>query len=214
MRVIMFTPGLGPLPWTIPAHSLSLRLPYLHALRSQQSAADLQPTVGLIVPRSKITANGDYSLSGERYREGAAALSEYPHVALNDVCEINPDAANPTELYPGSFFNYIDISCVENESGKFLGANRVATQEAPSRARRGVKQDDVLISTVRPNLKAFAILTEVPERAIASTGFAVLRAKPERLLPGFLISTLRHEKSVDQMVGMMGKGAYRSEERR
>ena len=164
----------------------------------------------LIVPKEKIAANGDYNLSGERYREGTASLSEYPHVTLSEVCEINPDTANPAELYPNSHFNYIDISCVENESGKFLGPNKTATGEAPSRARRSVKQGDVLMSTVRPNLKAFALLTEIPERAIASTGFAVLRAKSERLLPGFLINVLRDDKSVDQMIGMAGKGAYPS----
>jgi type I restriction enzyme M protein len=183
---------------------------YLHALRSRQPTADLLPICGQIVPKEKIAANGDYNLSGERYREGAAALSEYPHVTISEVCAINPEAVNPADLYPSSSFNYIDISCIENESGQFLRANRVATDEAPSRARRLVKQGDVLISTVRPNLKAFAILTEIPDRAIASTGFAVLRAKAERLLPEFLISMLRHEKSVNQMIGMMGKGAYPS----
>ena len=183
---------------------------YLQALRSKQPAADLQPNCGLIVPKEKIAANGDYNLSGERYREGAAALSEFPHVTLNEVCDINPDTANPAELYPKSHFNYIDISSVENESGKFLGPNKTATDEAPSRARRTVKQGDVLMSTVRPNLKAFALLTEVPDRAVASTGFAVLRAKPDRLLPGFLINVLRDDRSVDQMIGMAGKGAYPS----
>ena len=183
---------------------------YLQALRSQQPTADLQLAYGLIVPKEKVVANGDYNLSGERYREGGAALSEYPHVTLKDVCSINPDTANPAELYPNSHFNYIDISCVENESGTFLGPNKTATDEAPSRARRSVQPGDVLMSTVRPNLKAFALLTEVPDRAIASTGFAVLRAKPERLLPGFLINMLRNDKSVEQMIGMAGKGAYPS----
>jgi type I restriction enzyme M protein len=183
---------------------------YLQALRSGQAVDEHQPTCGLIVAKEKIAANGDYNLSGERYREGAASLSEYPHVNLSEVCEINPDTANPVELYPNSYFNYIDISCVENESGKFLGPNKTASDEAPSRARRSMKQGDVLMSTVRPNLKAFALLTEIPERAIASTGFAVLRAKSERLLPGFLINVLRDQKSVDQMIGMAGKGAYPS----
>ena len=183
---------------------------YLQALRNRQPTADLRPTYGLIVPKIKIAANGEYNLSGERYREGAAALSEYPHLTLNEVCEINPDTANPAELYPNSHFNYIDISCVENESGKFLGPNKTATVDAPSRARRSVKEGDVLMSTVRPNLKAFALLNEVPDRAIASTGFAVLRAKPDRLLPGFLINVLRDDRSVDQMIGMAGKGAYPS----
>jgi type I restriction enzyme M protein len=183
---------------------------YLQALRSRKSVVGFEPTLGLIVPKEKIAANGDYNLSGERYREGAAAHSEYPYVTLGEVCEINPDTANPAELYPNSHFNYIDISCVENESGKFLGPNKTATDEAPSRARRSVKLGDVLMSTVRPNLKAFALLSEIPERAIASTGFAILRAKPEQLLPGFLINVLRDDKSVDQMIGMAGKGAYPS----
>jgi type I restriction enzyme M protein len=183
---------------------------YLRRLRAGESAANFQPTLGLIVEKEKVAANGDYNFSAERYRKGGASRSEYPHVTLKDVCEINPETANPSELYPGSFFCYIDISSVENESGKLVSANRVKADDAPSRARRVVKQDDVLISTVRPNLKAFTILTEVPDRAIASTGFAVLRAKAERLLPGFLINVLRHEKSVDQMVAMMGKGAYPS----
>ena len=185
---------------------------YLQALRANASTETILSlaSTAQIVPKEKIAANGDYNLSGERYREGGAALSEYSHVTLGEVCEINPDAANPAELYPNAHFNYIDISCVENGSGKFLGPNKIATDEAPSRARRSVKQGDVLMSTVRPNLKAFALLTEIPERAIASTGFAVLRAKPERLLPGFLINVLRDDKSVDQMIGMAGKGAYPS----
>jgi type I restriction enzyme M protein len=185
---------------------------YLHALRSNAAAETvLGPTsIAQIVPKEKIARNGDYNLSGDRYREGGSALSEFPHVTLREVCEINSDTTNPAELYPNSYFNYIDISCVENESGKFLGPNRAATDEAPSRARRSVKQGDVLMSTVRPNLKAFALLTEVPDRAVASTGFAVLRAKPDRLLPGFLINVLRDARSVDQMIGMAAKGAYPS----
>ncbi|MFZ5482990.1 MAG: N-6 DNA methylase [Pseudomonadota bacterium] len=183
---------------------------YLRRLRAGESVAEFQPTLGLIVDKAKVATNDDYNLSGERYREGTASLSEHPHVRLGEVCEINPESANPAELYPNSDFNYIDISCVENGSGKFLGANCTATDEAPSRARRSVKQGDVLMSTVRPNLKAFALLTEVPNRAIASTGFAVLRAKPDHLLPGFLINVLRDDRSVDQMIGMAGKGAYPS----
>jgi type I restriction enzyme M protein len=183
---------------------------YLGKLRARESVEELQPAHGLIVPKEKIAANGESNLNGERYRENGAAASEYLYAPIAKICDINPEAANPAKLYPGSFFNYIDISCIESESGKVLGAKKIATEEAPSRARRLVRQGDVLISTVRPNLKAFALLAQVPERAIASTGFAVLRSKKDHVLPGFLISALRHKTAVDQMVGMMGKGAYPS----
>ena len=57
---------------------------YLQALRSQQLTDDLQPTLGLIVAKEKIAANGDYNLSGERYREGAASNHSFPLVFLGD----------------------------------------------------------------------------------------------------------------------------------
>jgi type I restriction enzyme M protein len=183
---------------------------YLRRLQTHESVDEFTPTLGLVVPKERIAANGDYNLSGERYRENVASSSEYPHVKLADICEINPETAIPADLYPDSEFNYIDISCVENESGKFLGPSKTATAEAPSRARRAVRSDDVLLSTVRPNLKAFALLDEVPERAIASTGFAVLRAKPGLLHPGFLIRVLRDDRVVGQMIGMAGRGSYPS----
>ena len=42
----------------------------------------------LVVPKAKLAANGDYNLSGERYREGAVKLSEYFYVELGEVVDI------------------------------------------------------------------------------------------------------------------------------
>jgi type I restriction enzyme M protein len=60
---------------------------YLHALRSRQSTADLQQTCGLIVPKEKIAANGDYNLNGERYREGAAQSTHFPWRKVESLVE-------------------------------------------------------------------------------------------------------------------------------
>jgi type I restriction enzyme M protein len=57
---------------------------YLQALRSQHPTAHLQPTCGLIVPKERIAANGDYNLSGERYREGAASSHSFPLVSIGE----------------------------------------------------------------------------------------------------------------------------------
>ncbi len=61
---------------------------YMQALRSQQDTVDLQPTLGVIVPKEEIAANGDYNLSGERYREGDIRASNYPLVAIQEVAEV------------------------------------------------------------------------------------------------------------------------------
>lgn len=68
---------------------------YLHALRSSQAVDELQPDYGLIVPKEKIAANGDYNLSGERYRDGNQRSSEYPHVELGEVVDILDSLRRP-----------------------------------------------------------------------------------------------------------------------
>ena len=88
-------------------------------------------------------------------------------------------------------------------------SNLIETTKAPSRARRIVKENDVLISTVRPNLKAFAILKNIPSKTLASTGFAVLRAKVD-ILPDYLHRIVFNERVLTQMINKMGKGSYPS----
>ena len=59
---------------------------YLQALRSKaptESVLALTSTAQ-IVPKEKIAANGDYNLSGERYREGAASNHSFPLVSLGE----------------------------------------------------------------------------------------------------------------------------------
>ena len=146
----------------------------------------------------------------ENYRFHIPVDPEWPVVSLGKFCEINPETVDPTEHYPNTTIFYIDISSVENKTGRLLGYSEIPSFEAPSRARRGIRSGDVLLSTVRPNLKAFTLLKDIPPRAIASTGFAVLRPRNGVVEPAFILASIRSESVVDQMVGMMGKGSYPS----
>lgn len=146
----------------------------------------------------------------DNYRSHIPIHPDWPMVELGEVCEINPETINPEAEYPGQTIYYVDISSVENGTGRFMGYTEIASAEAPSRARRVVRPRDVLLSTVRPNLKAFTLLRDVRDRALASTGFAVLRSRAELLDPMFLLTCVFADSAVDQMVAMMGKGAYPS----
>jgi len=70
---------------------------YLQALRNRQPIVGLQPTCGLIVPKEKIAANGDYNLSGERYREGDLRQSVFPLRRFEEVCTLEYGASLPKE---------------------------------------------------------------------------------------------------------------------
>ena len=146
----------------------------------------------------------------DNYRPQIVVDPEWPMVELGKVCKINPETINPVSTYPSGTIFYVDISSVENETGRFLGYSEIASSEAPSRARRGIRSGDVLLSTVRPNLKAFTLFEKVLTRAIASTGFAVLRARCGEAEPAFILASIFSDYAVNQMVSMMGKGAYPS----
>lgn len=73
---------------------------YLQALRNQQPTADLQPTCGLIVPKDQIAANGDYNLSGERFREGAVHSAHFPWKTIESLVET---IAPPAKIQKSAF---------------------------------------------------------------------------------------------------------------
>lgn len=62
---------------------------------------------------------------------------------------------------------------------------------------------------MRPNLKAFAYLDDIPVNTVASTGFAVLTSKNE-INSKYLYNIIYDDRVVSQMIERMGKGAYPS----
>jgi len=134
----------------------------------------------------------------------------WKEVNLPEVVEINKRSEDPVTAFGGEDnFTYIDVSAVGNGNGVIDLSNKIPTLDAPSRARRIIKKDDVLLSTVRPNLKAFALVKVLPGKVLASTGFAVLTPKPS-ILPEYLYFAICRDEYVDQLVSVMGKGSYPS----
>lgn len=70
--------------------------------------------------------------------------------------------------------NYVEISDVTLARG-IKQTHQMTFFEAPSRARRIVRDGDILISTVRTYLRSIVAVKEASANLIASTGFCVLR---------------------------------------
>ena len=183
----------------------------LEILNSHKKAQKSQEgKIALAVSRKRILESPDVNLSGDRYRVAAAVQSKWPMVKLGEVADINQQSCDPEKLYGQSTFVYLDISSVENGSGLISFENRVKGVDAPSRAKRVVRQGDILLSTVRPNLQAFAYIESVPRDAVASTGFAVITPQIEKVNGHFLYNLLFAAPVMEQMLMRMGKGAYPS----
>ena len=73
---------------------------YLSRLRTGKSVEDFQPTLGLIVEKEKIAANGDYNLSGERYRENGARRTAYEWTELSAITIGSPQYGSGASKVP------------------------------------------------------------------------------------------------------------------
>jgi len=85
---------------------------------------------------------------------------------------------NHGQITPYEKFCYIDIGSIDNHKQRLNSSNTVLeANAAPSRARKIVKEGDILYSTVRPYLHNMCVVDRAfPYMPIASTGFAVMRA--------------------------------------
>ncbi len=103
----------------------------------------------------------------------------YPIADIGCFC-IQTEQRDP-RLFPDRPFKYIDISSIDKRSKQIVSTQEILGKDAPSRARKEVRYNDVLVSTVRPNLNAVARVPEELDGQIASTGFCVLRPKANTL---------------------------------
>jgi len=99
---------------------------YLRRLRSGELVEDLHPTLGLIVEKEKIAANGEYNLSGERYRDGATRDAVFPQIRLDAIAEIAAGNSAPQgdEYFKDGEFPFVrtsDVGAV-HLSDSFIGA--------------------------------------------------------------------------------------------
>ena len=98
---------------------------------------------------------------------------------------------------PDFDFLYIDIGNVD-ERGIIAVPERVRFEQAPSRARRIIKQGDTIISTVRTYLKAIAFIQDRAHNLIASTGFAVL-SPYGKTLPRYILYLVQSHTFINQV---------------
>lgn len=102
-------------------------------------------------------------------------LNGWERRSLGDLCVIDRESL-PSST-PGEFkFRYISLSDVGEHgiSSRLAEYNYVG---APSRARRVVRDGDILFSTVRPNLMGHSYITKEFSDCVASTGFSTLTVK-------------------------------------
>jgi type I restriction enzyme, S subunit len=130
----------------------------------------------------------------------------YQEVPLRDLVALRPGTRNPA-LGERPAFMYVDLDAVDRNTKAVAAPKSTPSQSAPSRARKIIRTNDVLVALVRPNLNAVAIVPPDLDDEIASTGFCVLRAT-ERVLPEYLFYSVRSQRFIDSLCGLVSGAMY------
>ena len=128
--------GLGAQRRAIDKNDLPAAAAALQAFRHSQAngnPADFDPSHYpglLVVEKTRIAANGDYNLSGERYRVGAERTSSYPHVRLEEVARVTSGNSAPQgdEYFAGgesAFIRTSDVGAVHLSDNLVGSADKV-----------------------------------------------------------------------------------------
>lgn len=124
-------------------------------------------------------------------------MEAWRKIRLGDACVTNADSYSPKEEW--KFVNYLDTGNITNNRIDSIQYIDVGNDKLPGRARRKVKKDSIIYSTVRPNQRHFGIIKTQPENFLVSTGFAVIDVDAGMLDADFLYYLLTQPTLVEAL---------------
>lgn len=124
-------------------------------------------------------------------------MERWRKIRLGDFCVTNADSYSPREEW--GFVNYLDTGNITNNTIDSIQYIDIKNEKLPSRARRKVKRNSIIYSTVRPNQRHFGIIKSQPENFLVSTGFAVIDVNTNVLDADFLYYLLTQDALVEAL---------------
>ena len=111
------------------------------------------------------------------------------HLKVKDIALINPKSN--IKMY--EYINYIDTSSVYDGQ---LNNIQYLINDVPSRAQRELHINDILISSVRPNLKHNYFVKTDKRNIVGSSGFIQIRLIDKRYIPLYMYYYLTSERNI------------------
>lgn len=124
-------------------------------------------------------------------------MEPWRKIRLGDACFTNADSYSPKEGW--KFVNYLDTGNITDNRIDSIQYIEVEDDKLPRRARRKVKSNSIIYSTVRPNQRHFGIIKTQPENFLVSTGFAVIDVNKDVLDADFLYYLLTQPTLVETL---------------
>jgi type I restriction enzyme, S subunit len=122
---------------------------------------------------------------------------------LADLSDLNPESWT-AKNHPDTVA-YIDLANAKDN--EIASVTEFAFDDAPSRARRVLRDGDTIVGTVRPGNRSFAFIHEPASNLTASTGFAVLRPSAVENTE-FVYLAATQDSSIEHLAHVADGGAY------
>ncbi|MEP7195443.1 MAG: restriction endonuclease subunit S [Saprospiraceae bacterium] len=155
-------------------------IPYPVSLPEQKRIVAILDEAFVAIAKAKANAHQNLQNAKELFESYLQGVFEkkgdgWEEKTLGEVLE-KTETVDPTKK-PNEEFIYLDVSSVNKETKEIENATVLLGKDAPSRARKLVRTNDVIFATVRPTHSRVALITEEYDEQVCSTGYFVLRAK-------------------------------------
>ena len=137
-------------------------------------------------------------------------MAEWQSIRLGTIVSTNQNTYSPKGDW--QFVNYLDTGNITMNRVDKIQCINTLTDKLPSRARRKVKSNSIIYSTVRPNQLHYGIIKEQPENFLVSTGFAVIDVDSEKAVPDYIYYALTQQEVTEhlQAIAEQSVSAYPS----
>lgn len=151
-----------------------------------------------VVTYSKVKNNSkDFRIDAEFYLPMYLQYEKLIDGQTNNLLRNLADSSYKVFRRKDGVFEYIEISNIDLTTGEYY-SEVLNSDNPPSRAKKILNKNDVIISTVRPNRNAVSIIFDEKKDLVASTGFCKLTAK--RINPKFLFVLFKSSVYRDLLV--------------
>lgn len=114
---------------------------------------------------------------------------------IGEVCRTNMDSYNNKDNW--NYVNYLDTGNITGNVIDSIQYIDLSKEKLPSRAKRKVRMNSIIYSTVRPNQRHYGIIKEQPENFLVSTGFTVIDVDPSKINADYLYYILTQDDKVE-----------------
>ena len=137
-------------------------------------------------------------------------MAEWQTVRLGNIIKTNQNTYSPKESW--KLINYLDTGNITMNRVEKIHYINTVSDKLPSRARRKVKRDSIIYSTVRPNQLHYGIIKEQPDNFLVSTGFTVIDVNSEKTVPDYIYYVLTQQGVIEhlQAIAEQSVSAYPS----